>query len=190
MVAWRLPAEIQDFDVILAPYGAPGGLPKFWASPMLCLIPVWSRPTGAPWEGAAGPDLRQDGGADFFARSTRLDFPPPGGESPRMVQHRLQPLLPTGRQIPPCLLIFPIKNHRTLCALATRMADGGQAAPSPGQRLPAPFPSAPRRAAQSGSTNLSPDRVADRLLRPALARRFSSMCSIYQGWATSAAPWR
>lgn len=46
------------------------------------------------WEGRSLAGLRDEFGADMIANEGRgLDFRPPGGESPREVQRRLQPLL-------------------------------------------------------------------------------------------------
>lgn len=46
------------------------------------------------WEGQRLPDLRARLGAEMAANEARgLDFTAPGGESPRMVQQRLAPLL-------------------------------------------------------------------------------------------------
>lgn len=46
------------------------------------------------WEGRRLADLRAEGGAAMVAAEARgLDFQPPGGESPRLVQDRLKPLL-------------------------------------------------------------------------------------------------
>lgn len=46
------------------------------------------------WEGSVLADLRARGGEDMrIAEARGLDFQPPGGESPRMVQERLAPFL-------------------------------------------------------------------------------------------------
>ncbi len=46
------------------------------------------------WEGRRLTDLRAGGGAAMVAAEARgLDLQPPGGESPRLVQDRLRPLL-------------------------------------------------------------------------------------------------
>ena len=46
------------------------------------------------WEGRRLAELRAEGGAAMAAGEARgLDFQPPGGESPRQVQARLEPLL-------------------------------------------------------------------------------------------------
>ena len=46
------------------------------------------------WEGARLPDLRERLGQEMVAMEDRgLDFRPPGGESPRDLQRRLQPFL-------------------------------------------------------------------------------------------------
>ncbi len=47
------------------------------------------------WEGATLDALRAEHGAAFVDNADRgLDFQPPAGESPRMVQARLQPCSP------------------------------------------------------------------------------------------------
>lgn len=122
MVAtWRLPAEIQDFDVITSPLRRARETAEILGFPDALSDPRLVETDWGAWEGARLADLRQDGGADFlFAEAQGLDFTPPGGESPRMVQHRLQPLLAElAIKSRPCLLISHKGIIRALYALAT-----------------------------------------------------------------------
>jgi probable phosphoglycerate mutase len=95
--AWRLPSDL----------GGPGW---FWLSSPLRRARETAallNPQGAiriedaliemdwgDWEGSVLADLRARGGDEMRAAEARgLDFQPPGGESPRMVQQRLAPFL-------------------------------------------------------------------------------------------------
>jgi len=95
--AWRLPADI----------GGPGW--SWLSSPLLRARETAAllNPEGeirieealiemdwGEWEGSVLADLRARGGEDMrIAEARGLDFQPPGGESPRMVQDRLAPFL-------------------------------------------------------------------------------------------------
>ena len=95
--AWRLPEGI----------GGPGW--SWLASPLAraretarllkpetpaATEPVLAEMDWGEWEGRRLAELRAEGGAAMTEAEARgLDFHPPGGESPRMVQARLQPLL-------------------------------------------------------------------------------------------------
>jgi probable phosphoglycerate mutase len=70
------------------------------------------------WEGRRLPDLHREFGEEFAQNEARgLDFRPPGGESPRDVQERLQRLL--GRLTTPTIMVTHKGVLRALYALAT-----------------------------------------------------------------------
>ena len=97
VAAWRLPEGI----------GGPGW--SWLASPLararetaallkpdarIATEPLLSEMDWGEWEGRRLAELRAEGGAAMAEAEARgLDFHPPGGESPRMVQTRLHPLL-------------------------------------------------------------------------------------------------
>ena len=120
--AWNAEGRIQGrSDIPLAPEGR--AMAKTWRLPSDLGRPGWSwlssplrraretaallNPQGAiriedaliemdwgDWEGSVLADLRMRGGDEMRAAEARgLDFQPPGGESPRMVQERLAPFL-------------------------------------------------------------------------------------------------
>ena len=91
--AWRLPSELAGF--------------RFLASPLVRALATAERlgidPQADPrliemdwgeWDGGTLAELRARFGDTMAANEARgLDFRPPGGESPRDVQERLNPLL-------------------------------------------------------------------------------------------------
>lgn len=74
------------------------------------------------WEGRTRADLSETLGADFHENETRgLDFLPPGGESPRMVQDRLRPfLLDVAAKGRPVVAV----THRGVIRAAVALATG------------------------------------------------------------------
>lgn len=94
VAAWRLPFEIQGFDVITSPLMRARETAVILGFPTAASDPRLIETDWGDWEGQRLAELRQEGGEDFiFAEARGLDFTPPGGESPRMVQQRLKPLL-------------------------------------------------------------------------------------------------
>jgi len=76
------------------------------------------------WEGKALADLRAEPGAEAAAReSLGLDFSAPGGETPRQVQARLQPLLnEIAAAGQPAIIVTHKAVLRALLSLATGWA--------------------------------------------------------------------
>lgn len=100
VAAWRLPPDLQD-----AAQGA-----RWLTSPLARARETAEILRGAPaereprlietdwgaWEGRSLAELRAELGEAMAENEARgLDFRPPGGESPRDVQQRVQPLLAT-----------------------------------------------------------------------------------------------
>jgi len=89
------PPELARFDWIASPLARAQETARLLAPDApLALEPALIEMGWGEWEGATLDELRTrlgDGFADIEDRG--LDFQPPGGESPRMVQARLQPWL-------------------------------------------------------------------------------------------------
>lgn len=121
VATWRLPAEINGFDVITSPLVRARETAAILGFPNASSDPRLTETDWGAWEGERLADLRQNVGEDFlFAEAQGLDFTPPGGESPRMVQHRLQPLLAELAIRPRSTLLISHKGIiRALYALAT-----------------------------------------------------------------------
>ena len=94
VAAWRVPSDIAGFDWLASP------LKRAYQTAEI--LAGYTCPTDArlvemswgAWEGRTIPDLRAELGDLMKAWEARgLDFQGPGGESPRMVQDRIRPLL-------------------------------------------------------------------------------------------------
>ncbi len=121
VATWRLPAEIRDFDVVTSPLHRARETATILGFPDASCDSRLIETNWGDWEGKRLAELRQDGGDDFlFAEARGVDFTPPGGESPRMVQQRLQPLLSDlATKSRSTLLISHKGIVRALYALAT-----------------------------------------------------------------------
>ena len=94
LAGWAPPAALAAFEWVSSPLGRT----------MITARALAGRPVRADdrliemdwgeWEGRTRQELSETLGTDFTENETRgLDFTPPGGESPRMVQARLLPFL-------------------------------------------------------------------------------------------------
>jgi len=94
LAGWKAPAALAPFDWVASPLGRC----------MRTARALVGRPVRADarliemdwgeWEGRTRAELTATLGTDFAENETRgLDFTPPAGESPRMVQRRLEPFL-------------------------------------------------------------------------------------------------
>jgi probable phosphoglycerate mutase len=91
---WRLPTELDDFAWLTSPLrravetAGRLGICEAAVEPRLTEM-AWGE-----WQGTSLAELRARlGAAMALAEAAGLDLRPPGGESPREVQARLQPLL-------------------------------------------------------------------------------------------------
>ena len=99
VASWRLPPEMAsaaagEWTWLTSPLmRARETAALLHAAPALVEPALIEMDWGA-WEGRRLAELRAEGGAAVTAAEARgLDFQPPGGESPRQVQARLEPLL-------------------------------------------------------------------------------------------------
>lgn len=103
VMAWCLPADlagaaIRDWRLLSSPLRrARETAALLWpdlAPDALESAPALIEMGWGAWEGRRLAALRREGGAAVAAEEARgLDFRPPGGESPRIVQRRLTPFL-------------------------------------------------------------------------------------------------
>lgn len=92
--AWRLPDTLRGFDWQASPLRRAAETAALLAPGAVVSEPRLIEMGWGAWEGSRLADLRRDGGAAMATAEARgLDFLPPGGESPRMVQDRLRPWL-------------------------------------------------------------------------------------------------
>lgn len=91
---WRVPARFAGFAWISSPLGRATETARLLGAPAdLRTDPRLMEMAYGTWEGRRLADLRRDLGAEMVENEARgLDFRPPGGESPRDLQARLQPL--------------------------------------------------------------------------------------------------
>ncbi len=91
---WRLPAELQNWVWLTSPLKRTRETAEILFAGESVIDPRLTETDWGEWEGMKLADLRQTWG-DGVGREGRagLDFSAPGGESPRDVQARLQPLL-------------------------------------------------------------------------------------------------
>ncbi len=97
--AWRLPPELTgaqagDWTWLASPLARAQETAALLTDRAVTSEAALIEMDWGAWEGRRLADLRAEGGAAMVAAEARgLDFQPPGGESPRLVQDRLQPLL-------------------------------------------------------------------------------------------------
>jgi probable phosphoglycerate mutase len=90
------PAPLAGFTWVSSPLSRAAETARLLAPPRteIAIVPELTEMSWGAWEGHTLHALRQQHGEGFDANADRgLDFRPPGGESPRMVQARLQPWL-------------------------------------------------------------------------------------------------
>jgi probable phosphoglycerate mutase len=97
--AWCLPPELTaaqagDWIWLTSPLARARETAALLSDRVAEVTPALIEMDWGAWEGRRLAELRAEGGAAMAAAEARgLDFQPPGGESPRQVQARLQPLL-------------------------------------------------------------------------------------------------
>ncbi|MGZ0187072.1 MAG: histidine phosphatase family protein [Alphaproteobacteria bacterium] len=94
LASWTSPKAFSSFDWIASPLGRCGVTARSLRGRT---VPTDNRiieMDWGDWEGRTRAELSTSLGSDFHENETRgLDFTPPAGESPRMVQTRLTPFL-------------------------------------------------------------------------------------------------
>ncbi|MEZ5648568.1 MAG: histidine phosphatase family protein [Alphaproteobacteria bacterium] len=94
VATWHLPPEFKTFTVLTSPLGRARQTAQILGFSDALSDPRLTEMDWGEWEGRRLADLRAELRGDFTAAENQgLDFTPPGGESPRHVQERLQPLL-------------------------------------------------------------------------------------------------
>lgn len=94
LATWAAPVALGHFQWVCSPLGRTMDTARALAGRP---VPTDSRIVEmdwGEWEGRTRKELSETLGSDFHENETRgLDFLPPAGESPRMVQDRLKPFL-------------------------------------------------------------------------------------------------
>jgi broad specificity phosphatase PhoE len=94
LASWASPKAFSSFDWIASPLGRCAATARSLSG---LTVPTDNRiieMDWGDWEGRTRAELSTSLGSDFHENETRgLDFTPPAGESPRMVQTRLAPFL-------------------------------------------------------------------------------------------------
>lgn len=91
VATWSLPAEFRDYQWTASPLSRAMGTAKLLGASSVQAEPRLTEMNWGTWEGHTLAELRSANGADMAENEARgLDFRPPQGESPRMVQLRLQ----------------------------------------------------------------------------------------------------
>ncbi len=86
-----LPPRFADWDVVSSPLVRAAETASLITSRVVPIDPRLIETDWGQWEGRTHAELEAQFGAEFTAAASRgLDFQPPGGESPRMVQARLK----------------------------------------------------------------------------------------------------
>ena len=92
--AWRVPAALAAFDWVASPLARASETARLLLGREVVVEPVLIEMAWGEWEGERLAELRAKLGAAIAENEGRgLDFRPPGGESPRDVQRRLEPWL-------------------------------------------------------------------------------------------------
>ena len=94
VAAWRLPAGFETADWIVSPLGRARETAALLDHAGARVEPCLAEMSWGNWEGRRLTELRAElGDAMAELEASGLAFRPPGGESPRDLQARLQPLL-------------------------------------------------------------------------------------------------
>ncbi len=94
VAGWRLPPALAAFDWVSSPLARARRTAAILAGGAAPAEPALIEMDWGAWEGRRLAELRAELGPAMAANEARgLDFRPPGGESPRMVQQRLAPWL-------------------------------------------------------------------------------------------------
>ena len=117
---WRMPAAFDSYRWYSSPLLRAVQTAQLLGARGIAFEPVLGEMRWGQWEGQRLEDVRRldpNGTADIEARG--LDFAPPGGESPRLVQRRLAPFLAQrARESAPAIAITHKGVIRALYALA------------------------------------------------------------------------
>lgn len=91
---WQLPRDFEGFDWISSPLGRCRVTAETLRGQPVSTEQRLIEMSFGDWEGQILPELRERLGSEMQENEDRgLDFLPPNGESPRMVQDRIAPLL-------------------------------------------------------------------------------------------------
>ncbi len=91
---WQLPSGYEDADWFVSPLGRARETAELLGRGDAAVEPRLAEMFWGDWEGRRLGDLRAElGSAMTGLEAQGLDFRPPGGESPRELQRRLQPFL-------------------------------------------------------------------------------------------------
>ena len=94
VAGWKLPPGFSSFDWTASPLARARRTAAILAGGAVSCSPALIEMDWGDWEGRRLADLRAELGSAMVENEARgLDFLPPGGESPRMVQRRLAPWL-------------------------------------------------------------------------------------------------
>ncbi len=91
---WSLPEEWHRVPWYVSPLKRAQQTAKILGKETITIEPLLTEMSWGDWEGKRLPELRETLGAKLQVMEDQgLDLLPPGGESPRQVQHRLEPFL-------------------------------------------------------------------------------------------------
>ena len=94
VAAWRLPEGYEAAAWIVSPLGRARETARLLGRGDAAVEPRLAEMSWGAWEGRRLAELRAELGPDMAELEAQgLDFRPPGGESPRELQQRLQPVL-------------------------------------------------------------------------------------------------
>lgn len=94
LAGWTAPLGLAGFDWVTSPLGRCMLTAKHLVGRTVRIDQRIIEMDWGEWEGRTRKELSETLGTDFRENEARgLDFTPPGGESPRMVQERLKPFL-------------------------------------------------------------------------------------------------
>lgn len=119
--AWHVPEHIASRTWICSPLTRTQQTSEILAGKPAQIEPRIIEMNYGDWEGCRLPELREELGQEMAENEARgLDFTPPGGESPRDVQQRMQPwLMDIGKDEVPVTVVAHHGIIRALYALAT-----------------------------------------------------------------------
>jgi len=130
---WHVPAELTGFDWLASPMKRAHETAQILCGRVCPTDPRLVEMAWGDWEGRTIPDLRAELGDLMKAWEAKgLDFQGPNGESPRMVQARVRPLLAElARRGRPTAIVAHRGVIRAIYALATNWDMVSKAAERP-----------------------------------------------------------
>jgi probable phosphoglycerate mutase len=135
VTGWRLPAAVAGARVVASPLARAIGTARLLCGTEPAVEPDLIEMDWGAWEGRTFDELRAElGPAYAVAEALGIDYRPPGGESPRDVQHRVERWF--GRVASGPGPVVAVTHQGVLRALVAKLTGWDMVSKSPVKLLP------------------------------------------------------